>query len=198
MKKLLPLLLIPALSACQPTLDTPLPASDLNVDQCFTLSTRLGEILLAVDTTQTPETGANFIRYADEGYYDGTLFHRVIDGFMVQAGGFSSGLERKETHAPIVNEGQAQLHNVRGTLAMARTNHPDSATAQFFINSVDNQSLNTFGSRAGYAVFGQVLAGMAVVDAISSVDTHRQGMHGDVPVEEIAIDALRPTRCPKI
>lgn len=138
-----------------------------------------------------PQTVANFLRYVDEGYYDGTIFHRVIPGFMVQAGGFDKTMSRKSTHEPVVNESRQTARNLRGTIAMARTADPDSATAQFFINLVDNPHLDATPSRAGYTVFGSVTEGMGVVDAIGSVKTTNRNNMGDVPVEPVVIESVR-------
>lgn len=138
-----------------------------------------------------PQTVTNFLRYVDEGYYDGTIFHRVIPGFMVQAGGFDQNMSRKSTHEPVVNESRQTARNLRGTIAMARTADPDSATAQFFINLVDNPHLDATPSRAGYTVFGSVTEGMGVIDAIGSVDTTNRNHMGDVPVEPVVIESVR-------
>ena len=131
--------------------------------------TTAGEFTVELFEKEAPESCANFLRYVDEGHYDGTLFHRVIPGFMIQGGGFASGLEQKETHEPIRNEATNGLENLRGTLAMARTNDINSATAQFFINLVDNDFLNHSPGNYGYAVFGRVTSGMEVVDAIAEI-----------------------------
>ncbi len=137
-----------------------------------------------------PETVSNFLKYVRSGFYDGTIFHRVIPGFMVQGGGFESGLVRKQTLAPVVNEATATLPNLRGTIAMARTSAPDSATSQFFINLVDNGFLNASSRDAGYAVFGKVTDGIGVIDAIAKVPTgHSRGM-SDVPVKNIIIESV--------
>lgn len=158
------------------------------------LETNKGNIEIELDMDKTPVTAENFLAYAKSGFYDGTIFHRVIDGFMIQGGGLLPGMEKKTTRAPIENEADLGGHNKRGTLAMARTNDPHSATAQFFINVQDNDFLN-FQSKSpsgwGYCVFGKVVNGMDVVDQIKSVETtHRQG-HSDVPVEDIIIQSVR-------
>jgi peptidyl-prolyl cis-trans isomerase A (cyclophilin A) len=129
---------------------------------------------------------ANFLGYVRSGHYDGTVFHRVIDGFMIQGGGMDARLREKPTKAPIKLEAGNGLSNVRGTLAMARTSNPDSATAQFFINVADNPRLDSFGG--GYAVFGRVIEGMDVVDRIRAVPTQAQGMHQSVPITPITIN----------
>ena len=136
-------------------------------------------------------TVKNFIRYAEEGFYDGTIFHRVIPNFMIQGGGFKSDMQQKKTHEQIVNEAKNGLKNDRGTIAMARTNDPNSATAQFFINHRNNDSLNYSPQNPGYAVFGKVIEGMDVVDKIAAVKTSQKGPHGDVPVEPVVIKSAR-------
>lgn len=152
--------------------------------------TTAGEFTVELFEKEAPETCANFLRYVDEGHYDGTLFHRVIPGFMIQGGGFASGLEQKETHEPIRNEATNGLENLRGTLAMARTNDINSATAQFFINLVDNDFLNHSPGNYGYAVFGRVTSGMDVVDAIAEVPTMRRRGHSDVPTDDVVMLAV--------
>jgi peptidyl-prolyl cis-trans isomerase A (cyclophilin A) len=137
-----------------------------------------------------PETVKNFLTYVRNGFYEGTIFHRVIPGFMIQGGGFEPGLVRKETHAPIVNEATATLPNLRGTIAMARTSMPNSATSQFFINLVDNGFLNANVRDAGYAVFGKVTDGIGVIDAIAAIETGRSRGMADVPVRNIIIQSI--------
>ena len=149
--------------------------------------TSSGEFTVELFEKEAPETCANFLRYVDEGHYDGTLFHRVIPGFMIQGGGFAAGLEQKDTHEPIRNEATNGLENLRGTLAMARTNDINSATAQFFINLVDNDFLNHGPGNYGYAVFGRVTTGMEVIDAIAEVATTRRRGHSDVPAEDVVM-----------
>jgi len=153
------------------------------------LKTSKGAIRIALEGEKAPVSTKNFLRYVEEGFYDGTVFHRVIPGFMVQGGGFGPGMERKDTHAPIENEADNGLQNERGTLAMARTQQKDSATSQFFINLKDNDFLNHGGRDFGYAVFGRVVEGMDVVDTIAEVETAQKGMHGDVPVEPVVIES---------
>lgn len=154
------------------------------------LETNKGDILLSLDSEKAPETTANFIRYVRDGHYDGTIFHRVIDGFMIQGGGFDREMNQKETRTPIKNEADNGLKNSAYTIAMARTSDPHSATAQFFINVKDNDFLN-HTSRSpqgwGYAVFGKVTGGQDVVDAIKGVRTGNRGFHQDVPVEPVVI-----------
>ena len=151
------------------------------------LTTSLGEIELELDDAKAPVTVANFLGYVDAGYYNGTVFHRVIPNFMIQGGGFTADMQQKETRAPIQNEAGNGLANERGSIAMARTNDPDSATSQFFINHKDNDFLNHGGRDFGYAVFGKVVRGMDVVDRIAKVRTGNRGMHQNVPVEPVLI-----------
>ncbi len=158
------------------------------------LVTSMGEIVVELDAEKAPRSTENFLAYAKDGFYDGTLFHRVISTFMIQGGGFDRDFNRKQTRPPIPNEAQNGLSNRRGTIAMARTRDPDSATAQFFINVVDNVNLNHTAPTQrgwGYAVFGRVVAGMEVVDAIRAVPTGRQGRYSDVPVEPVVIESAR-------
>jgi peptidyl-prolyl cis-trans isomerase B (cyclophilin B) len=153
------------------------------------LHTNHGVITIELDAEKAPVTAANFLNYVRKGHY-GTLFHRVIDGFMIQGGGFTAGMNQKPTDGPIQNEANNGLKNDRYTIAMARTSAPHSATAQFFINVADNDFLN-FKSESpqgwGYAVFGKVVAGTEVVDAIKGVKTGRRGFHEDVPVDDVVI-----------
>jgi len=153
------------------------------------LSTNQGDIVLQLDATKAPKTVANFIEYVKAGHYSGTIFHRVIDGFMIQGGGMTPEMKEKPTRAPIPLESRNGLSNTRGTIAMARTSVPDSATAQFFINVKDNGFLDAANSQDGngYAVFGKVVEGMDVVDKIRKVPTGQRGMHGNVPLEPIVI-----------
>ena len=155
-----------------------------------TMETSMGTITLELNDEKAPETVANFVRYAKDGHYDGTIFHRVIDGFMIQGGGFTKDMNQKETREPIRNEAMNGLKNLRGTIAMARTMVVDSATSQFFINLVDNGFLD-FQSPTpqgfGYAVFGKVTDGMEVVDQIAKVKTGFAGPHQNVPEEAIVI-----------
>ncbi len=154
------------------------------------LHTNFGTIVLELDADRAPETVKNFLAYVESGHYDNTLFHRVIDGFMIQGGGFAPGMQQKPTHAPIKNEAANGLKNERYTIAMARTNDPHSATAQFFINVKDNAFLDhtaPSGQGWGYCVFGRVVEGMDVVDRIKGVRTGTRGFHQDVPVEDVLI-----------
>jgi len=156
------------------------------------LETSMGDIVIELDEAAAPVTVKNFLTYVEEGFYDGTIFHRVIRDFMIQGGGFTAEMAREETHAPIVNEASNGLKNDRGTIAMARTADPDSATAQFFINHKNNNSLNYIENRnPGYAVFGRTVEGMDVVDAIAAVKTTvRMGMP-NVPVEPVVIKSAK-------
>ena len=155
------------------------------------LTTNFGQIKIKLFAEEAPKTVENFLNYVKSGFYDGTIFHRVIPGFMVQGGGMLPGMEEKATEAPIDNEANNGLKNERGTLAMARTMEPHSASSQFFINSVDNAFLN-FRSESmdgwGYCVFAKVTEGMDVVDKISSVATGNYGFHQDVPKDEVIIE----------
>jgi len=155
------------------------------------LKTTKGDIILELDAKKAPETAANFIKYVKEGHYKGTIFHRVIKGFMIQGGGMDAQMQERKTRAPIMNEADNGLKNNKYTVAMARTSDPDSATAQFFINTNNNEFLN-FKSKTtqgwGYAVFGRVISGQKVVDAIETVPTTRKFPHDDVPVEPIVIE----------
>jgi peptidyl-prolyl cis-trans isomerase B (cyclophilin B) len=154
------------------------------------LQTTHGVIRAELDEEKAPKTVANFLAYVKAGHYDGTVFHRVIPGFMIQGGGFESGMRQKPTQAPIANEADNGLRNDKYTLAMARTSVPDSASSQFFINAKDNDFLN-FKSKTpqgwGYAVFGKVVGGTVVIDAIERVATGRRGGHDDVPVDDVVI-----------
>ncbi|WP_295373494.1 peptidylprolyl isomerase [uncultured Pseudacidovorax sp.] len=152
------------------------------------LATSAGDIVLQLDAAKAPKTVANFLQYVQEKHYDGTVFHRVIDGFMIQGGGFTPDLRQKPTRAPIALEADNGLKNDRGTIAMARTSDPNSATAQFFINVKNNDMLNAPNPDGhGYAVFGKVVSGMDVVDKIRAVPTGAQGPMRDVPVEPVII-----------
>jgi peptidyl-prolyl cis-trans isomerase B (cyclophilin B) len=154
------------------------------------LTTSMGDITLELDTEKAPETVANFLSYVRDGHYANTIFHRVIKGFMIQGGGFEPGLKQKPTRAPIPNEATNGLGNQRYTIAMARTSEPHSATAQFFINVVDNDFLNhtaPSGQGWGYCVFGKVVEGTEVIDSMVKVRTVKQGFHADVPEQDIVI-----------
>ncbi len=156
------------------------------------LKTNLGDIKIALNFDKAPVTAKNFQQYVEDGFYNGTIFHRVIKGFMAQGGGFATGLEEKDSRESIENEASNGLGNKRGTLAMARTQEPHSASAQFFINLSDNDFLD-FKSETvqgwGYCVFGEVVEGMDIVDKMTLVDTGRMGGHDDVPKEDITIES---------
>lgn len=157
--------------------------------QKVTLATSAGDIVLELDAARAPKSVANFVDYVKAGHYDGTVFHRVIPDFMIQGGGFTADMAQKPTRAPIPLESRNGLSNTRGTVAMARTMVPDSATAQFFVNVKDNPFLDAANARdgAGYAVFGKVVKGMDVVDKIRGVATGSRGPHQNVPLEPVII-----------
>ncbi len=153
------------------------------------LTTNFGDIKIELDTDKAPKSVENFLSYVKDGHYDGTIFHRVIDGFMVQGGGFEPGMKQKPSKEPIENEAKNGLKNVKYTVAMARTNAPHSASSQFFINVGDNDFLNYPGQDGwGYCVFGKVVEGMDVVDKIRGVPTTRTGMHADVPAQDVILE----------
>jgi peptidyl-prolyl cis-trans isomerase B (cyclophilin B) len=157
------------------------------------LNTNYGTIVLELDADKAPQTVANFLQYARDGFYDGTIFHRVINGFMIQGGGMQAGMVEKQTRDSIKNEADNGLTNARGTIAMARTPDPHSASAQFFINVADNDFLNFRAPTQdgwGYCVFGKVVEGMDVVDKIKGVPTGNKGYHQDVPVEDVVIESV--------
>lgn len=152
------------------------------------LETSMGDIVIELDEENAPVTVKNFLSYTEDRFYDGTIFHRVMANFMIQGGGFTADMKQKKTREPIVNEASNGLKNERGTIAMARTNNPDSATSQFFINHKDNTNLNYASKgKPGYSVFGKVVEGMDVVDAIAAVKTTRKGQYSDVPAESVVI-----------
>ncbi|GAB2181874.1 peptidylprolyl isomerase [Denitratisoma sp. agr-D3] len=156
------------------------------------MKTNQGTIVLELNAERAPVTVKNFLQYVKDGFYNGTIFHRVIPGFMIQGGGFEPGMKEKSTREPIINEAKNGLKNVAGSIAMARTNNPNSATAQFFINHVDNRMLdypNPDG--AGYAVFGQVVQGMDVVQKIARVPTGNAGFYQNVPVTPVVIESVK-------
>jgi len=160
------------------------------------LSTNFGDITIELDAAKAPITAANFLQYVESGFYDNVIFHRVINGFMIQGGGFDTNMKQKPTEAPIKNEANNGLSNDKYTIAMARTSIPDSASSQFFINVSDNDFLNHTAptpSGWGYCVFGKVVEGMDVVDAIKAVPTTSRAGHQDVPVEPVVI--LKATVC---
>ena len=153
------------------------------------MTTSAGDLRIELDDEKAPVSTANFLAYVAKGFYDGTVFHRVIKNFMVQGGGFEAGMKQKATDAPIENEAKNGLKNEKYTLAMARTSAPHSATAQFFINTTNNGFLDNAQAQDGwgYAVFGKVVDGQSVVDAIAAVKTGRRGFHDDVPLEDVTI-----------
>jgi len=162
-------------------------------NKMVTLKTNVGDIEIELDAEKAPKTVENFLQYAKDGHYDGVIFHRVISNFMIQGGGFEPGMKEKSTRGPIPNEANNGLLNEKYTLAMARTQEPHSASAQFFINTKDNDFLN-FSSETtrgwGYAVFGKVTSGQDVVDSIEGVETGRSGPYGDVPLEDVVIESV--------
>ena len=177
-----------ALAACALSLSANLLAAEA---PHVLLDTTLGDIEIELNTEKAPISVQNFLSYVDSGFYNGVQFHRVIPGFMVQTGGFTADMQQKDTQAPIKNEADNGLHNVRGTLAMARTRDVNSATSQFFINLTDNDFLDNGSRDFGYAVFGKVVRGMEVVDQIAGVRTGNRGMHQNVPVEPVLIESAK-------
>ena len=158
------------------------------------MRTSLGMMKIELYPDKAPKTAENFLQYAREGFYDGTVFHRVISGFMIQGGGFTPDMSEKETRAPIENEAGNGLKNVRGSIAMARTGDPHSASSQFFFNTVDNPGLDFTAETVqgfGYAVFGQVVEGLETLDAIKKVSTGSRGGHDDVPADPVVIESVR-------
>lgn len=195
MRTLLSLLLFVALPlAAEETPEPAAPETPTTENPVVILHTNFGPITVELFEQDAPKSVANFLHYAREGHYNGTLFHRVIDNFMVQGGGFDADFNQKPVAEPIENEADNGLENSRGTLALARTNDPHSATSQFFINVVDNTFLNhrnkMSGQTWGYAVFGQVTEGMDVVDRIKVVETTSRGMHRDVPAEPVILERV--------
>lgn len=188
MKRILALILTPVLALI---LAGAANAEKENTDPMVRLTTNQGVIELQLDAEKAPKTVANFVEYVKKGHYDGLIFHRVIPGFMIQGGGFEPGMKERSTGAPIDNEADNGLKNLEGTIAMARTNDPNSATAQFFINTVDNAFLNHRSKDMmgwGYAVFGKVTSGMDVVKKIEKVSTGSFGPYQDVPTEPVIIE----------
>jgi peptidyl-prolyl cis-trans isomerase A (cyclophilin A) len=167
-------------------LDQPWPAAE-RMTKHVRFETSLGDFTVELYEDEAPATVENFLRYVDDGHFDGTVFHRVIPGFVVQGGGMTAEMRQKPTRAPIRNEADNGLKNRRGTLSMARTNDPNSATSQFFVNLVDNIALDPGRGGAGYAVFGCISDGMAVVDQMAKARTGNKGMHQDVPLEPILV-----------
>src|SRR4051794_25847835 len=159
--------------------------------------TTLGAFTVELFDKEAPLSAQNFLEYAESGHFDNTVFHRVIPGFVIQGGGMTADMKQKPTREPIRNEATNGLKNRRGTLSMARTNDPHSATSQFFVNLVDNAFLDPGKGGAGYAVFGHVIEGMSVIDAIAKVKTGRKGMHDDVPVEPVVVTSAKRITPPK-
>jgi cyclophilin family peptidyl-prolyl cis-trans isomerase len=155
--------------------------------------TSKGEFTVELFTAEAPISAENFLAYVDSGHFDGTVFHRVIPGFMIQGGGMTADMKQKPTRDPIANEAKNGIKNTRGTLSMARTNDINSATSQFFVNVADNDSLDNRAGSYGYAVFGKIASGMDVVDAIVAVKTGNRGGHQDVPVEAVVIESVTRT-----
>ncbi len=179
--------------AAKPTASEPTETEAVQEDTMVYISmeTTKGTMYLALNETKAPISTANFLAYIDDGYYNDTIFHRVIAGFMIQGGGFTQDLQKKDTKDEIKNEWKNGLKNTRGTIAMARLGRqPDSATSQFFINLADNGFLDQPRDGAGYAVFGHIVKGEDTLDAIGAAQTAPQGMHGDVPVEPIIIKSV--------
>ena len=185
-------LMMMALSlSAQATTSSTTQGNTMSTNPKVLLQTNKGDITLELDAEKAPNTTQNFLNYVNAGFYNGTIFHRVINNFMIQGGGFEVGMKQKETNAPIENEANNGLKNDRYTIAMARTNDPHSATAQFFINVADNDFLNHTNPTPngwGYAVFGTVVEGTDVVDSIKGVKTGNKGFHQDVPVEDVIIE----------
>ena len=152
--------------------------------------TSMGEISMELDMGKAPITAKNFLKYAQDGFFDGTIFHRVIPNFVIQGGGFNAEMQQKETRSPIRNEAGNGLKNLRGTISMARTADPHSASSQFFINLRDNPNLDANSSNAGYAVFGKIVKGMQVVDKIAGVRTSNRDGHQNVPVENVIVNSV--------
>jgi peptidyl-prolyl cis-trans isomerase B (cyclophilin B) len=187
---MLPLVCLSA-QAAPPSTSTPKQGvTSMSTNPRVKMTTSLGDIVITLDAVKAPKTVANFLAYVKEGFYNGTIFHRVIDGFMVQGGGFTSGLKQKPTKANVENEANNGLKNNKYTLAMARTNEPHSATAQFFINVANNDFLNHTAPTSqgwGYAVFGEVTEGKEVVDKMRAVATANSGFHQNVPTTDLVI-----------
>ena len=185
-------LMMMALSlSAQATTSSTTQGNTMSTNPKVLLQTNKGDITLELDAEKAPNTTQNFLNYVNAGFYNDTILHRVINNFMIQGGGFEVGMKQKETNAPIENEANNGLKNDRYTIAMARTNDPHSATAQFFINVADNDFLNHTNPTPngwGYAVFGKVVEGTDVVDSIKGVKTGNKGFHQDVPVEDVIIE----------
>ena len=201
---LIPFITVTACNEKTQTVSTPAPVkTEINLDSgdyvCARMQTTMGDIDLALDSKHAPLSTKNFMDYVHANFYSGTVFHRVIDGFMIQGGGWTTDLNRKDTNEPVLNEADNGLKNRRGTIALARTMEPHSATSQFFINVSDNNNLDHQSKTTrgwGYAVFGQVINGMDVVDKIKQVPTGTKGMMPqDAPIEDIIINAVNEVNC---
>lgn len=189
---MLALALMAALAAqTSPVSSTPQPTAKAMPQPVVIIKTSLGSVEVELFPDKAPKTVENFLAYVKAGHYDGSVFHRVIAGFMVQGGGFDKAMNKKSTRAPVVNEAGNGLKNLTGTIAMARTSDPDSATAQFFINVADNESLNRATGNAGYTVFGKVVAGLDVVKKLEAAQTSTQNGMRDVPVTQLVIESVR-------
>lgn len=194
---MLSLVIVAALAAQSPTPSGPSPSSPSTpapakaMNPVVTIKTNMGSIDVELYPDKAPKTVENFLGYVKAGYYDGTVFHRVIAGFMIQGGGFDKAMEKKATRPPVVNEGGNGLKNDIGTIAMARTSDPDSATSQFYINVANNAALNRTEGSAGYCVFGKVTSGLDVVKKIEVVKTSVQNGMKDVPVTQVVIESVK-------
>ena len=183
--------MLPVTATASSNSTNPQGKTNMSTSPRVKLETSMGDIVIELDATKAPKTAANFVDYVKDGFYNGTVFHRVMDGFMIQGGGFEPGLKQKPTKAPIDNEANNGLKNDKYTIAMARTNDPHSATAQFFINVADNDFLNHTAPTPngwGYAVFGKVVSGTEVVDKIKGVKTGNSGFHQNVPTQDVIIN----------
>ncbi len=188
--------LLPAAAGAQPSPIQTKPSTSeghtsMSSNPRVKVQTNLGDFVITLDADKAPKTTANFVSYVKDGFYNGTIFHRVIDGFMIQGGGFEPGMKQKATKAPVENEANNGLKNDKYTIAMARTNDPQSATAQFFINVANNDFLNFTAPTAngwGYAVFGKVTEGTDVIDKMKGVKTGNSGFHQNVPTEDVVIE----------
>lgn len=183
--------MLPVTATASSNSTNPQGKTNMSTSPRVKLETSMGDIVIELDATKAPKTAANFVDYVKDGFYNGTVFHRVMDGFMIQGGGFEPGLKQKPTKAPIDNEANNGLKNNKYTIAMARTNDPHSATAQFFINVADNDFLNHTAPTPngwGYAVFGKVVSGTEVVDKIKGVKTGNSGFHQNVPTQDVIIN----------
>lgn len=188
------MLMAPGLGGAATESHNPEQGKHMSTPTQVIMHTSKGDILIELDAEKAPKTVENFLVYVREGFYDGTIFHRVINNFMIQGGGFEVGMKQKPTHDPVENEANNGLKNDTYTLAMARTADPHSATAQFFINVSDNDFLNFTAPTSngwGYAVFGRVIEGTEVVDMIKSVKTGNKGFHQDVPAEDVIIESAK-------